>query len=202
MISSEAFSHKFAIKRKKQCRYSLNILQNSYDHFLTQWRLFAKAFRTFKDGILQLRHRCLKNDRKIIVTSLENAAPNAKIPQWILDSLKVPNVPKWRPWADVIKLFTAVIRNKLECSTLASLSSLVYCMLARPGVYPGVKHSKSFFRVGSCFFNKQQTRLERLGRDKHSGLLSTLVNYGRKIIYNIGPRVQCYKTLFIFVTSK
>jgi len=31
-------------------------------------------------------------------------------------------------------------------------------------------------------------RLERLARDKHSSLLRKLVNYGRKKLYNIGPR--------------
>jgi|APCry1669189369_1035219.scaffolds.fasta_scaffold381320_1 hypothetical protein len=32
------------------------------------------------------------------------------------------------------------------------------------------------------------TRLERLAREKHSGLLFTFVNYGRKKFYNIVPR--------------
>jgi hypothetical protein len=32
--------------------------------------------------------------------------------------------------------------------------------------------------------------LERLERDKHSSLLRTLVNYGRKKIDNIGLRLQ------------
>jgi hypothetical protein len=49
------------------------------------------------------------------------------------------------PGANVTKLFTAVIygyRNKLECLSLASLSSLVYFMWARPGAYPRVEHLK------------------------------------------------------------
>jgi hypothetical protein len=33
-----------------------------------------------------------------------------------------------------------------------------------------------------------QTRLERLARDKHTSLLRTFVNYGRKKFYNIGAR--------------
>ena len=45
--------------------------------------------------------------------------------------------------ANVIKLFTAVIygfRNKLECFSLASLSSLVY--VCGPGAYPREEHMK------------------------------------------------------------
>jgi hypothetical protein len=34
---------------------------------------------------------------------------------------------------------------------------------------------------------KYYTSPERLGRDKHSTLLQTIVNYGRKKFYNIGP---------------
>jgi hypothetical protein len=37
---------------------------------------------------------------------------------------------------------------------------------------------------------KRYTRLERLARDKHSSLLRTLINYGRKKFYNIGPRAN------------
>ncbi len=33
---------------------------------------------------------------------------------------------------------------------------------------------------------KQYTRLERLARDKHPGLLQKFVSYGRKKFYNIG----------------
>jgi hypothetical protein len=45
-----------------------------------------------------------------------------------------------------IKLFTAVMftdfRNKLECLSLSSLSSLVQCYWVRPGAYPRVEHLK------------------------------------------------------------
>ncbi len=44
---------------------------------------------------------------------------------------------------DVLKLFFSVIyefRHKLECLSIASLYSLVYCLWARPGAYPIVKH--------------------------------------------------------------
>jgi hypothetical protein len=55
---------------------------------------------------------------------------------------------------NVIKLFTAVSYefsllsiNKLECLSLPSLSSLVYCLLAKPGVYPIVEHLKGSVKV-------------------------------------------------------
>jgi hypothetical protein len=38
--------------------------------------------------------------------------------------------------------------------------------------------------------------LERLARDQHSSLLQTLVNYVRKKMYNIGPRLQQEKGVF------
>jgi hypothetical protein len=47
--------------------------------------------------------------------------------------------------ANVIKTFIAIVRNfrnKLECLLLASLSSLVNCLWARPGAYLRVEHLK------------------------------------------------------------
>jgi hypothetical protein len=38
--------------------------------------------------------------------------------------------------------------------------------------------------------------LKKLVRDKHSSFLRKLVNYDRKMFYNIGPRCQSYKTFF------
>jgi hypothetical protein len=38
--------------------------------------------------------------------------------------------------------------------------------------------------------HKHQTRLERFAKDRHSCLLRTLVNYGRKTFYNIGSCVR------------
>ena len=63
-----------------------------------------------------------------------------------------------------MKLFRAV---KQEPTLLKNLS-------ATPIQAPGLAH-------------KQQTRLERLARDKHSCLLQKFVTYGRKKFYNIGP---------------
>jgi hypothetical protein len=38
--------------------------------------------------------------------------------------------------------YKTYLRNKLECLSLASRSSLVYCLLARLGAYPRVEHLK------------------------------------------------------------
>ncbi len=35
--------------------------------------------------------------------------------------------------------------------------------------------------------HKHYTRLERPARDKHSSLVQTFVNYGRKKFYKVGP---------------
>ncbi len=42
-------------------------------------------------------------------------------------------------------------------------------------------------QVGYSLTHKHQSRLERLARDKHSSLLRTFVNYGRKKFYNVDP---------------
>jgi hypothetical protein len=43
-----------------------------------------------------------------------------------------------------------------------------------------------FTRIGSDLSHKNQTRLIRFARDKHTSLSQKHVNYGRKIFYNIG----------------
>ncbi len=45
----------------------------------------------------------------------------------------------------------------------------------------------SYIPVGSSLTRKFQTRLESVDGGKHSSLLQTFVNYGRKKIYNIEP---------------
>ncbi len=45
---------------------------------------------------------------------------------------------------------------------------------------------------------KQQTRLERLVRDKHSSLLRTYVKYVRKKFHNFGPRQGFEPRIFCF----
>ncbi len=48
--------------------------------------------------------------------------------------------------------------------------------------------------------HKHYTRLERLNRNKHSSLLRTFVNYGRKKFYNIGCRGLHYKKFAIVIS--
>jgi hypothetical protein len=52
---------------------------------------------------------------------------------------------------------------------------------------------RSFTQVGSGLICQHKTRLEKLARDKPSGLLLIFINYGRKKFYNIRPRYE--KTL-------
>jgi hypothetical protein len=44
-------------------------------------------------------------------------------------------------------------------------------------------------KVGSSLTCKHFTRLERLSRDKHSGLLQKPLNYSHKKFYNTGPMI-------------
>ncbi len=46
---------------------------------------------------------------------------------------------------------------------------------------------------------KSLTTSEKLSLDKHSSLLRTFINYGRKKFYNIGPRGLHYKKLRICI---
>jgi hypothetical protein len=61
--------------------------------------------------------------------------------------------------------------------------------------YMGAYSSETTFTCSTLGYatgltHKHQTRLERLAKDKHSSLLRTLVNYGRKTFYNIGSCVR------------
>jgi hypothetical protein len=78
--------------------------------------------------------------------------------------------------------------NKLECFSLAGFCSLVS---NEPGAYPRVEYLKGASLGLPLASLKNKTRLEKLARDKHSSLLRTFVNCGRKKFYGIGPRL-CY----------
>ncbi len=79
-----------------------------------------------------------------------------------------------------------------------SFSSLVLCFWVRPEAYHRMEHLKRCFTwLGLGLAYKQQTRLERFARNKHSSLLRKSVNYGQKKFYNIGPWAQCYKTFYV-----
>ncbi len=62
-----------------------------------------------------------------------------------------------------------------------------------------VKHLKDVPFQGRplALTHKQQTKLERLARYKHSSLLRKFVNYEPDKFHNIGPRVQSYKTFYV-----
>ncbi len=56
------------------------------------------------------------------------------------------------------------------------------------GAYPsGAPKRRSSLGQTLSITHKRYTRLESLARGKHSNLLRTFVNYGRKKFYNIGP---------------
>ncbi len=57
------------------------------------------------------------------------------------------------------------------------LSSLVYYLWLRPGVYPAGYYLTC---VGSGLSRKNYTYLDRVARVKHSSLLQNFVNYGQK----------------------
>ncbi len=86
---------------------------------------------------------------------------------------------------------------------MASLSSLVYCLWARPGTYPRVEHLSTW--VGFCLNRKRYTKLITFAGDKHSNLLWKFVTYSRKKFYNIfrisatyGIRTTSYREILYF----
>jgi hypothetical protein len=107
-----------------------------------------------------------------------------------------------RPRANPIKHFKVIIynrfRNKLECLSLASLCNIVYLWI-RPGAYPKVELLKGAIleQAPALPTNKHKTRLQRLGRDKHSSLLRKSVNYVRKIFIGLAPRLINYNNDFL-----
>ncbi len=87
--------------------------------------------------------------------------------------------------------------NKLECLSLPSLLSLIWCLQVRQEP----TKVKTPFRCSTMgqvpdLANKQYTRLKRLGRSKHSSLLRKLTTYDCKKIYYIGSQSLCYKTFY------
>ncbi len=79
-----------------------------------------------------------------------------------------------------MKLFTSAINNFLLKARV-----LVPGKPFQPSLMSANK-ARCFTRVGSGLNQKHYTRLERLNRDKHSSLLRTLVNYGRKSCITLG----------------
>ncbi len=85
---------------------------------------------------------------------------------------------------------------------MASLSSLVYCLWARPETYPRVEHLKGSSLLQTPAFATSNRLSWKASGDKHSSLLRKFVKS-----FIISPRVQCYKTfnvrnLRMFVTSQ
>jgi hypothetical protein len=76
---------------------------------------------------------------------------------------------------DVIKLFTAVIyefssKARVFVPVKSFQPSLLFVGKAR-NLSLSRAYEGFFNRVGSCFYNKHYTRLERITRYKHSSLL-------------------------------
>ena len=86
--------------------------------------------------------------------------------------------------------------NKLECLSLASLSSLVYCLWARSGAYPRVEHLKNS-SIGLAQALPTNIRLcwKSLLDTNTLAFNMKIRNLWTKMFYNIDNRGQCYKTL-------
>ncbi len=72
-----------------------------------------------------------------------------------------------------------------EANTLAhydktTITAVKSFIVQAPGAYPKVE----VLLLG--LNHKQQTKQEKIAKDKHSSLLQTFVNYGCKKFYNIG----------------
>ncbi len=111
--------------------------------------------------------------------------------------------------------------NRLECLTLVCLNSCVieqsnllgrFVSYEENGVLwilyqtPTLEWSTWKVVLDSGKLRKHYTRLEILGRNKHSSLLWALVNYGCKKYYDFGPRRRrprsVWRTLMLTATVK
>ncbi len=100
------------------------------------------------------------------------------------------------PRVNVIKLFCLQLmyfRNKLvSVQGKPFQPDLMFVCKVRSLTLSG-EHVEFFNRVGFCFTNKHYTRLESLGRDKHSSLLRAFVNYGQKLYTTLATGADVIK---------
>ncbi len=101
---------------------------------------------------------------------------------------------------------------KLECLFLVSFFSLIsghytiqlldFWMLHQciERSYAKKAPKRCFAQVGSSLTRKHCSRMEKLVRNKPSGLFSPFVSY-KEIFYNIGPRCQCYAKIFLITNA-
>ncbi len=85
----------------------------------------------------------------------------------------------YQPRANIKNFFH--VRNRLECLSLADLSSLVYGLQVRWSLTLIGVTERCFTRVDSSFTHKHQTRQARQATDKHSSLLRKFENYRKKL---------------------
>ncbi len=91
-----------------------------------------------------------------------------------------------RPSSNVIKVFTAVIKNfcnKLYCLSLASLSSL-------SNMCRQVQEPTKEWSTLKVLHSVDWVRLERVTRCKHSSLLRTVINYTCMKVCEIYTRIK------------
>jgi hypothetical protein len=94
-----------------------------------------------------------------------------------------------RPGPKVIKLFSSPLTktpNKQESFTLASLSSLVYCLRVRLEEPTRVTHILGHTR-------KYYTRLARPARDKHSSLFGSFIIYEEKHFITLASQESIFE---------
>ncbi len=95
----------------------------------------------------------------------------------------------YSPGANPIKFFYGhnllIFRDKLECLSLASLSSLVKCLRVRSKPTRVKRLTRG---LTLSLTRKHYIGLEWLSTDKHSSLVRKVVTYVRKKLYNIGSR--------------
>ncbi len=76
---------------------------------------------------------------------------------------------------------------------MASFSCQVKCLWVRPGIYPRVEHPRGVStRLSSDLTHKDYSRVEKLVRYKHFGLIRKLINCGCKQFYKIEFRVHIH----------
>jgi hypothetical protein len=111
---------------------------------------------------------------RLITASLSKSMPEPLK----LDPARVENMRL----GQFLRLLFSNICNKLECLSIAGLSTILLCLWVRSGANHSGAHERCFPQVGSYLTRNLLTRLERLARDNYSILLQTLINYSRKLI--------------------
>ncbi len=112
----------------------------------------------------------------------------SSVRQLVFDCLIMFSMTKGQCYKTFLYVIYGLVISQSVCPWQYCQPGLMF--VGKAGSLPqSAASERCFICLGSSLTSKYQTRLERLARDKHCSILRKFANYGRKKIYNIGPRL-------------